>query len=165
MLRSKDLYFKNIYDTKGKKIGLSKEIYLDFYKGKITGVGLNRTSLLSNKNFVDINDIINIDDEIVVQKAKKGNGLKFSEIKDMEVLDQQGNYRGSVDDVLIEEDTYEIKGLVISSGFIDNMIKGREIILMNKSILGEDFIVYLGTSSVVLKNIPHEVSHEYIKKA
>lgn len=165
MLRSKDLYFKNVLDIKGKRIGLAKEIFIDFYKEKVTGLGVNKTSFISNKNFIDIKDIINIEEEIVARQAINGNGLKFSEIKDMDVLDQEGNYRGSVEDILIEEDTFNIKGLVISSGLIDKMIKGREIILMKKSILSEDFILYLGTSSVVLKNIPHEVNHEYVEKA
>ena len=71
-----------------------------------------------------------------------------------------------VEDVLIKEDDYSIKGIVVGAGIIDKLIYGREVILINQSVLGEDCILYLGDSNVVVKNIPHEVkNNEYYKKA
>lgn len=166
MFRSKDLYMKNIYDFNGKKLGVSKNIYIDFYRGEVLGLGFNSYTLKGKRNFIDVKDIILIDDEILVNASTKGEGLKFSDIKDMEVIDRLGNSKGVVEDILINEENYKIKGLIVSPSIVDRMLKGKEVILINNSVLGEDYILYLGEPNVVLKNIPHEISkNEYFKKA
>lgn len=171
MFRIKDLYMKNIYDIKGKKIGLSKEIYIDFYKGEVIGIGIGSYSIRNRNNYVSTTEIINVDNNILIKKAfkkdfKVDKGLKFSDINDMDVIDRSGNPKGLVEDILIDEESFHIKGLIISSGIIDKILSGREVILMNNAILGEDKILYSGASGVVLKNIPHHrVNHEYYKKA
>jgi len=97
---------------------------------------------------------------------KKDGGLKFSDIRDMDVIDKEGNPKGAVEDILIEEECFSIKGLIISSGIIDKIISGREVVLINDVILGEDKILFLGASGVVLKNIPHHrTKDEEYKKA
>ena len=167
MFRIKDLYMKNVCDIKGNKIGLSKEIYIDFFRGEVTGIGIGSYSIKNRNNYISTKDIVNVDNSILTMKAfKKEGGLKFSDIKDMDVIDKAGNPKGLVEDILIEEESFCIKGLIISSGIINKIISGREVILMNSAILGEDKILYLGASGVVLKNIPHHsVKYEYDKKA
>ncbi|MDS0524989.1 PRC-barrel domain-containing protein [Clostridium sp. SHJSY1] len=166
MFRSKDLYMKNIYDFNGKKLGVSRTIYIDFYRGKVLGLGFNSYSVKGKRNFIDVKDIILIDDDILVKGATKGQGLKFSDIKDMEVIDRLGNSKGVVEDVLINEENFKIQGLIISPSIVDRMLRGKEVILIKNSVLGEDYILYLGEPNVVLKNIPHEISkNEYFKKA
>ena len=84
----------------------------------------------------------------------------------MEVINRYGTIKGVVEDVLIKEDDYSIKGIIVGAGIIDKLIYGREVILINQSILGEDCILYLGDSNVIVKNIPREVNNnEYYKKA
>jgi uncharacterized protein YrrD len=84
----------------------------------------------------------------------------------MEVIDKDGNIKGELEDILIDEETYKITGLIISGGIIDKIIKGREIILINQSILGEDCILYLGGETIVVKNLPREAnSYDNYKKA
>lgn len=167
MFRIKDLYLKNIYNLKGKKIGLSKEIYLNFYRGEVIGLGIGSYSIRNRSNYVEIKDIVNVDDDILVRRSIKKEGeLKFSQIRDMDVIDKAGNPKGVVEDILIEESSFSIKGLIISSGIIDKIISGREVILINDVILGEDKILFTGASGVVLRNIPHhKAKDEYYKKA
>jgi len=167
MFRIKDLYMKNIYDLKRKRIGLSKEIYINFYRGEVIGLGVGSYSIRKRNNYIDIKDIVNVDNNILVrQSIKKEGKLKFSDIRDMDVIDKEGNPKGVVEDLLIEEESFSIKGLIISSGIIDKIISGREVILINDVILGEDNILFIGASGVVLKNIPHHTGKdEYYKKA
>lgn len=167
MFRIKDLYMKNVCDMKGKRIGLSKEIYIDFYRGEVTGIGIGSYSIKNRKNYISTKDIINVDNNILTKKAfKKEGSLKFSDIKDMDVIDKDGNPKGLVEDMLIEENSFSIKGLIISSGIIDKIIRGREVVLMSNVILGEDKILYLGASGVVFKNIPHhKAKNEDYKRA
>ncbi|WP_143314812.1 PRC-barrel domain-containing protein [Clostridium sp. HBUAS56017] len=167
MFRSKDLYMKNIYDSNGKKLGISKSIYIDFYRGQVIGIGFNNYKMKGKRNYVDVNDIILLEDnDILVKSVGKGSGLKFSDIKDLEVIDKLGNSKGIVEDILIEKESYKIKGLIVSPGIIDRILRGKEVILINNSVLGEDYILYLGEPNIVFKNIPHEINKNgYVKKA
>ena len=46
------------------------------------------------------------------------------------------------------------------------MIKGKEIILINKCILGERYILYTGNDDVLFKSMPHNMkNYNAIKKA
>ena len=166
MYRSRDFYLKGIYNVKGKKLGIIKDLYIDFNSGMVKGFKVNNMSLLSKKSYGDIEDIINIDEDIIIEKLIDKEGLKFSDIKGMDVIDKFGNSRGVVDDILIDEDDFFIKGIIITSGLIDKMIKGKEIVLINRSLLAEDYILYLGEPNIVVKNIPHEMNrYEYCEKA
>lgn len=166
MYRIKDFFYKTVYDIRGKKIGSVRDIFIDFYKGKVKGLSIGGELLKSKKNYIPINEVVNIDDDILVESCVRGEGLKISEIIGMEVIGIYGTIRGVMEDVLISEDDYSIKGIIISAGIIDKLIYGREVILINKSILGEDCILYLGDPNVIVKNIPREMNtNEYYKKA
>lgn len=164
MFKSKDLYMKNIYDLNGKKVGTSKEILIDFYTGRVLGLEINTFGF--KNDYVDIKDIIQIDEEILMKKVSEIKGIRFSDIRDMEVIDRLGNSKGVVEDLLIEEESYDIKGIILNSGIIDTLLKGKEVILINNSVLGEEYILYLGQPNIVFKNIPHEINrNENVKKA
>lgn len=164
MFKSKDLYMKNIYDLNGKKVGTSKEILIDFYTGRVLGLEINTFGL--KNDYVDIKDIIQIDEEILINKVSEIKGIRFSDIRDMEVIDRLGNSKGVVEDLLIEEESYDIKGIILNSGIIDTLLKGKEVILINNSVLGEEYILYLGQPNIVFKNVPHEINrNENVKRA
>ena len=46
MYKIKDFYFKSIYDTKGSKIGIVEDLYLDFFEEKIMGIKVARHKLI-----------------------------------------------------------------------------------------------------------------------
>ena len=161
MLRSKDFYLKDIYDTKGKKIGVIEDIYMDFYNGIIKGFKSSGSSLFSKKNYIDIEDVIEIGEDVIVYEEKKGDGLSFKSIKNMDVIDVNGAPIGVLEDILVDDYNYCIKGIVISSGLIDRLIKGKEILLLDQCILGDEYILFTGKSNVVFKSIPSNMENEY----
>ncbi|NRV36354.1 uncharacterized protein YrrD [Clostridium beijerinckii] len=84
----------------------------------------------------------------------------------MEVIDTLGNVKGVLEDIIIDIQDYSIKAIVISSGLVDKMIKGKQIILLNRCILGEEYILYTGNEGVMFKTLPHNMDrHNAIKKA
>lgn len=166
MYRVKDFYNKKIYSIQGKKLGVIKDIYLDFHSGIILGFEVNSYSFSNKKNYLDISDVISIDDEVICNELKKGEGLKFSEIKDLEVTTKDGDIKGEVEDIIIDKDSYRIKGIILGTGIVDRMLGGKEVILVQKCVLGDDFIVYLGESGVRVRNLPHNLNKDvYCKKA
>lgn len=161
MFKSKDFYLKNIYDNKGKNLGLIDDIYIDFYNSKMVGFKSSKSGFFSKKDYIDIKDVIDIGEDIIVYEMKKGSGLRFREIKNMKVFDMKGEFKGVVEDMVIEPYTYAIKGIVVSSGLIDRLTKGKEILLLDKCILGDKDILYTGTSSILFKTMPHKLEDKY----
>lgn len=157
MLKSKDFYLKNVYNSEGRKLGVIEDVYIDFYKGKITGFKCSVSALFSRKNYIDIEDVINIGEDIIVIEEKQGNGLGLKSLKNIEVVNINGIVKGVFEDIIVDEYSYLIKGIVISSGLIDRLIKGKEIILLEQCILGDEYILYNGKDNIMFKSIPHNL--------
>lgn len=166
MYKTKDFYYKKIYNLHGKKLGVIKDIIIDFSSGYIMGFEVNNYSFIGKNNFLNIKNVISINDEIICTSLEYGSGLRFSEIKDLDVINKNGELKGEVEDIIVDKDDYKIKGIILGSGIIDKIVNGKEIILMDKCILGDDFMVYYGVEGVKVKNIPHVISKDvYYKKA
>ena len=157
MFKTRDFYFKKVYNIKGKKIGIIEDLYIDFYLGKVVGFKVSNSILFSKKNYVDMQDIIDIGEDVIINSIRKGEGLTFKEIKYMEIIDTLSNIKGVLEDIIIDIQDYSIKAIVISSGLIDKMIKGKQIILLNRCILGEKYILYTGNEGILFKSMPHNM--------
>lgn len=164
MFKTRDFYFKKVYNIKGKKIGMIDDLYIDFYLGKVLGFKVSNSMLFSKNNYVDIEDIIDIGEDIIINSIKKGEGLTFKEIKYMEVIDTLSNVKGVLEDIVIDIQDYSIKAIVISSGLVDKMIKGKQIILLNRCILGEKYILYTGNEGILFKSMPHNMDRSNATK-
>ena len=166
MFKTRDFYFKKVYNVKGKRIGIIEDLYIDFYLGKIVGFKVSNSTLFSKKNYLDMQDIIDIGEDVIVNSIRQGEGLTFKEIKYMEVIDTLSNIKGVLEDIIIDIQDYSIKAIVISSGLIDKMIKGKQIILINRCILGEEYILYTGNKGILFKSMPHNMErYNATKKA
>lgn len=156
MLRSKDFYMKSVYDISGKKIGIVEDLFINFFEGKIIGIKISNYALFSKKNFINCEDIISIDRDIVVRKSIQGDGLKLKSVKGMEIIDLNGDIKGVMEDLIIEEKDFSIKGLLVSTGVIERLLKGKDVLLVNECILGEEYILYIGKGDVTLKAMPRK---------
>ena len=166
MFKTRDFYFKKVYNINGKKIGIIEDLYIDFYQGKVVGFKVSNSILFSKKNYLDMQDIIDIGEDVIVNSIRQGEGLTFKEIKYMEVIDTLSNIKGVLEDIIIDIQDYSIKAIVISSGLIDKMIKGKQIIILNRCILGEEYILYTGNEGVSFKSMPHNMEqYNATKKA
>lgn len=166
MFKTRDFYFKKVYNIKGKKIGIIEDLYIDFYSGKVVGFKISNSMLFSKNNYVDIEEVIDIGEDLIISSIRKGEGLAFKEIKYMEVIDTLSNVKGVLEDIIIDIQDYSIKAIVISSGLVDKMIKGKQIILLNRCILGEKYILYTGDEGVLFKSLPHNMdNYNATKKA
>lgn len=166
MFKTRDFYLKKVYSIDGKKIGVIEDLYIDFYLGKVMGFQVSNHSLFSKKNYVGIEDVIDIGEDMIISNIKKSDGLNFKQIKDMDIIDTSSKVKGIVEDIIIDKQDYSIKGMVITSGLLDKMIKGKEIILINRCILGEKYILFTGNDGILFKSMPHNMEKKNaIKKA
>jgi len=154
MLKTKDFNLLKVYDIRGKYLGIVDDIYINFYKGKIEGLFISNYIFFSKRNFVKASDIISFEEVIIARKLSERSGVSFKSIKDMEIKDNKNIIKGVLEDLIIDKETLSIKGLIMSSGLFDRIIKGREILLVKNCLLGEDFILHYGNGEVRLKSIP-----------
>lgn len=166
MFKTRDFFFKKVYDVKGKKIGTIEDLYIDFYAGRILGFKVSNSRLFSKNDYVDMEDVIDIGEDMIINLIKNGKGLTFKEIKYMEIIDKLGNVKGVLEDLIIDIKDYSIKAIVMTSGLLDKMIKGKQIILLNRCILGENYILYNGNEGILFKSMPHNMEcYNAVKKA
>ncbi|MBQ6820350.1 MAG: PRC-barrel domain-containing protein [Clostridium sp.] len=156
MLKTKDFYLQKVFNIKGKYLGVIDDIFIDFNNGIVKGFMISNYLLFSKNNFVRVEDIISIEDVMIIKALKKEDGISFKKIKDIDVKDKNNITKGILEDLIIEKEDFSIKGLVISSGIFDRIIKGKEILLLKECILGERFILYYGNSEVRFKSIPRK---------
>lgn len=156
MLKIKDFYLLRVYDIRGKYLGVVDDIYINFDKGLIQGFLISNYLLFSKRNFIKINDIVSIEDVMIIKELSKKEGISFKTIKDIDVKDKNNIIKGVLEDLIIEEKDFSIKGLIISSGIFDRIIKGKEILLPKDCVLGEDFILYFGCDVVKLQSMPRK---------
>lgn len=157
MFKTRDFYLMKVYNTNGKYLGAISDIAIDFYEGCIKGFIISSLSIFSKKNFVKKENIISLEDVIIVSCIESYRGLTFNNIKFMDVIDSKNIMKGVIEDLIIDKDTFMIKGMIMSSGVIDTMFKGKEIILSSGCILGEKFILYKGKEYIKLKTLPHNL--------
>ena len=107
-------------------------------------------------------DFISLGESIIIKEVEEKRGLYFEEIKDMEVIDLNGKIRGTVEDLIIDSENYDIRGIIVSSWLIDKMIKGKQIFLLNDFILGEEYILYRKEENILFKIMPNNMKNWYV---
>lgn len=157
MLKTRDFYLMKVYDSKGKYLGVINDLSIDFNEGKVKGFIISTFSLVKKRNFAAIEDILSFEEVLIVTGLRVVEGLKFKEIKYMDILNKVNVMKGVLEDLVIDKKDYSIHGLIISSGVFDRMFKGKEIILLKSCTLCEDYILYTGEDGVRFKTLPHNL--------
>ncbi len=153
MYRSKDFYMKIIYNTKGKKLGSIKDIYVNLDKKVIEGFEISNYSFLGKKNFLNTKDINYFTRDKIIGELSNGGGVKFSLFRNIDVIDCNGRLKGVVDDIIVDEEKYEIKGIAVSPGIIEKVLRGKDIVLPSNIIVHEDCILDVTPINISFKNI------------
>ena len=156
MFKSKDFIFMDVVSVEGKKIGFIRDLLIDFNKGKVIGFVVSPYKFFHKNVSVLKEDIIYFNKHMVVKKVEKNEYLPLHSFVNMDVIDKCRNVFGMVEDITFASDTFEIKGVIVSSGFITNLLRGKRIMLINELILGEENILYLpNCDEYSFKSMPH----------
>lgn len=157
MFRTKDFIMMDVADVKGKRIGFIKDILINFNEGVVVGFLISPYNLFVKSCYVLSQDIVSFERTMIIEKTTLHSPLKLRDFLGMEVLDTKGNILGVFEDIIFSHD-FKVKGLVVSSGFISKLIKGKKIVLINEILVGDDNIIYMGNSQKVnLVSVPHKL--------
>jgi len=156
MFKSKDFIFMDVVSVEGKKIGFIRDLLIDFSKGKVIGFVISPYKFFYKNVNVKKEDIIYFNKHMVVKKVDDIKHLCLHSFINMDVIDKSRNVFGMVEDITFTCDTFEIKGVIVSSGFIMNLLRGKRIMLINELILGEENILYIPSRDKYrFKSMPH----------
>lgn len=161
MLKTRDFYLTKVYDTKGKYLGVINDLSIDFNEGKVKGFIISTFSLMKKRNYAVIEDILSFEEVLIVRKLVHFEGLRFRDIKYMDIINRSNIMKGVLEDLVIDKKDYSIHGFIVSSGIFDRMFKGKEIILLKSCILCEDYILYIGEDGVRFKTLPHNLGGSF----
>ncbi len=139
-----DFIFKDVIDLSGKMLGFISDIILDFNGKKIDGFIITPNNIFKKTLNVNIENVVNFTSVIVVTAVSRGKCLQFEDIKNMDVVNERGELIGMVEDILFDREKFSIRALILSTGFINNFIKGKKVLLINDLILGDKNLLYRG---------------------
>ena len=148
----KTRYFNlmKVYDATGKYLGSVQDIAIDFYNGMVTGFIINSFSLNKKKNYIDVSDVISLE-----KKVSNFSGMRLKEIQSIDIVNEKNVLKGVLEDLIIDERSFEIRSIIMCSGIFDRMFRGKEILLIKHCILCEAYILYKENEGVVFKTLPH----------
>lgn len=161
MFRSKDFILMDVVDIKGKKIGFIKDILVNFHSGEVIGFEASCYNLFQKSISILKENIISYNKAMVIKGSSKKKFFKFSDFKEMEIINSNGEIIGMVEDIVFHEFTFKLQAIISSSGFIKNLISGKEILLINSLILGERSVFYFNSKeNINFLSIPHKLFSE-----
>jgi uncharacterized protein YrrD len=152
MRRMRDLIrLPVIGQNTGEKLGWVKDILFDEKASVVTGIIMEKESLLKQQQRkIARADILSFGKEsLLIDKItrKKCVGTCWSEKVGTKVFDGDGEIKGTVGDVFVDNLVESVLGYEISDGLLADLLKGREAIF-EENILAEsrDVIVIEGGS-------------------
>lgn len=152
MYRVRDLIGLKVFDSNGKKVGVVCDLAIDYFNGKIMGFIVTK-KLFSKRDYVDLTNVISLSETIMVQGVHIHKGLKFSEIKNFDLINKDGHMIGILEDILIDYDFY-IRGLIVVGGIFDKFKNGKRVVQLKETILGEENILFLGNKNINMRMLP-----------
>ncbi|WP_073146430.1 PRC-barrel domain-containing protein [Paramaledivibacter caminithermalis] len=168
MLKISDIVGYPIVCNDQKKFrGEVKDAVLDLKNCTLTGLIIDYGSLIHHTRVIPFNSIYKINRNNIMVRFKKN----ILEIKNMdlnkyfikknekilgcEVIEDNGKLLGFIQDIIFEEKSGNILGLVLTNGMIDDIFNGIQILPINNSIIfeKEKIVILRDTKNDILKNI------------
>lgn len=161
MYRKKDFLFMNVSNVRGKSMGFVKDLAVNFHVGGVIGFLISSYSLFQSSLYVFKEDIISFNKHMIANSQHKGKYLNFEDIRGMNVIDIRGNMIGMVEDIIFNEDTFVIQGVIVCTGYATNFLHGKKILLPKDLLLGDNHILYHGKSyNIDFINLPSKLFRE-----
>ncbi|RNC29321.1 MAG: hypothetical protein AWM53_00674 [Candidatus Dichloromethanomonas elyunquensis] len=152
MRRMRDLVrLPVVSQNSGKKLGWVKDILFNEKNNRVTGIVLEKDSLLKCQlRNVARSDILSFGKESLLTdklSRTKCSGTGWSEKVGSKVYNGDGDIKGTVGDIFVDNLVENVLGYEISDGLISDLFKGREAVF-EENILAEsqDVIVIEGGS-------------------
>ncbi|URZ00860.1 PRC-barrel domain-containing protein [Clostridium felsineum] len=162
MIRSKKFINADVYSTEGKKIGIVDDIILNFNSGFVIGFKINKGKLFNKKCCISRENLVSFNSKMIVKfEEYKGTYIEFNNIRNMDVVNNDGTILGMVEEIIFDEKNFKIKGIIVSRGFFANLISGKKVILEGNYMLGkENLFCFTEDKKLNFVRLFHSISME-----
>ena len=160
MFKTKNLSLMDVFDLYGNKIGVVSDVILNLNERKVLGVTVSCYKVIEKKINVLKENIISLNEKMITEKTVQGKFLSFTDVKNMDVIGRDGGIYGVTEDILFNEYSFEIKAIIISSGFIKNFFTGKKIVPIKEIIAGDESLLKLSNNEFNMLSIPHQLFME-----
>ncbi|MCR3757888.1 PRC-barrel domain-containing protein [Clostridium felsineum] len=162
MIRSKKFINADVYSTEGKKIGIVDDIILNFNSGFVIGFKINKGKLFNKKCCISRENLVSFNSKMIVKfEEYKGTYIEFNNIRNMDVVNNDGTILGMVEEIIFDEKNFKIKGIIVSRGFFANLVSGKKVILEGNYMLGkENLFCFTEDKKLNFVRLFHSISME-----
>jgi uncharacterized protein YrrD len=126
-----------IHTASGRELGKVREWLLDEQGESVVAFVAEGSGWLPQRRIFAFHDILGIGPDAVLV-GREGSypagdppsweGKPTTRVLGLRVLSQSGNELGVVEDILVDENTGRVTGWRLSSGLIDDILEGRQVV-------------------------------------
>lgn len=162
MIRSREFIGADVYSTKGEKIGAVDDVILNFSSGFVLGFKINKGKVFNKHCCISVKNMVSFTSKMIVNYVPyKGSFIRFNSIKNMDVINYDGTILGMVEEIMFDEKTFKIKGIIVSRGFFANLVSGKKIILEGNYMLGKkNLFCFSNDKNLSFVRVFHSISME-----
>lgn len=144
MYKRKDFIWMDVYNLKGKKIGVITDLLINMSENVVKGFVISGISILKRSSTVLVEDIVSFNEYMIIEKLNKNYCyLSFDNLRGLEVVDDSGNIDGIIEEIIFDSSNFKIKGLIISRGILQNFTQGKKVILQQDYIIGDKNVFHV----------------------
>lgn len=138
----------------GKEIGKVKEVLFSEKKVRILGLLVNQKGIFKEARAIQYKNVDNIGEDVIIIKDKKiieklntlpslyNSYKEKNDIIGLEVFSDNGESLGYIDDIVFEEKNGKVMGFILTDGFIQDILEGKNTLPFNTEIsIMEDTII------------------------
>lgn len=151
MIKYLDIKGSNVIDEGGEIKGSVLDCIFDRKSKRIFSVMVIKKTPLIHSYILKFKDINNLGDNLMTKEIlhpvnrnviSKCRDQMFGRYIDKAIINTNGDEIGEMKDAIIEENTGMVKAIICTRGFVEDMMEGRRVILVdNEAVFGLDKII------------------------
>lgn len=140
-----------IHAASGRELGKVRELLLDEHGHSVVAFTAEGSGWLPQRRLFSYRDIVGLGtDTVLVSREGKHpagdpplwNDKPTTRVLGMRVISADGDELGVVEDILVEEETGRVTGWRLSTGLIDDILAGRQVVSAPLQMsIGEDVLI------------------------
>lgn len=149
MKRYLDVHGKYIHTSKGKKIGYVENAIFNYKMKKVISYIISNGRMIPKVYIVPLNKITNIKDKMIINTSitsckkrliNKNICFTIEGVIEKPIFNNDNRFIGEVEDIILDEETGDLKAVICKRGFFDDLIRGKKVLLINNMNISKDKI-------------------------